>query len=94
MSATAAAPGASASEHPGRWGHLPEPLLLQILGALEPGDAATAHLVSRAWRDAVRLTTRQLRFRGAAPDTERLRQVRPAGAGVLCAGLAMPVPFT
>lgn len=73
----AAAPGAAtAAPAPGAWGHLPEPLLLLIVGSLLPADAAAAHLVSRPWRDAVCATTTTLRFSRAPPDTERLAQVR------------------
>ena len=74
------APARAGAPAPARWEALPEPLLLLALSHLaEEGDVAlaAAHLVSRAWRRAVQLAARSLRFAGAPPDTERLRLAFP-----------------
>ncbi len=74
------APASAGAPARARWEALPEPLLLLALSHLaEEGDAAlaAAHLVSRAWRRAVQLALRSLRFAGAPPDTERLRLAFP-----------------
>ena len=52
-------------------------LLLLVLGQLEHGDQAAAHLVCRFWRDAVRLSTASLRLCRPGPlQVPRIHHVR------------------
>ena len=69
---------AGAQPPPGAWSSLCEPVLVLALSHLEHDDLAAAHLVSRPWRDAARLSARELRFCRQPPDTGRIKQVGAA----------------
>jgi hypothetical protein len=72
---------AGAQPPPGAWSSLCEPVLVLALSHLEHDDLAAAHLVSRPWRDAARLSARELRFCRQPPDTGRIKQVGGGASG-------------